>query len=448
MDSAPPVPPEGGIAAGGEGKGKRRKKNFSWGTLDYMLQNFTLIYGTKTVWDAERRIILPLDALSAAYPLYVKMWKEHPLRKIIDAQQVVFDPTRSAGPECINLFDRLPMEPRRGKCERILQLLNHLCGGELEVIEWVQRWIAYQVRHVGAKMATSIVMHGDEGSGKSLFWEDIVKPIFGQYATTIGQDQLEIPYNSWASRKLLVIADEVVSRNELRHQKGRLKRYVTGPTVQINEKHLPIREEANHMNFVYLSNETQPLALDESDRRYMVVWTPPKREDAFYSAVREEIAQGGIEAFYWYLLHEVDLAGFHAHTKPFETGAKRDLIELSLNSAQLFWRDWSAGSLPVPFGPCRSLDLYHGYRIWCERTGERYPMTMHKFSREIARYCAKGVKHFVTPEGREQGTVFLPAPYPRDSAKSAEEWIGEHVRYFEGGLARMRREWGRLPPDL
>ena len=58
------------------------------------------------------------------------------------------------------------------------------------------------------------------------------------------------------------------------NNKNWLKALITSTTVQINPKNLPRREERNHINIVFLSNEPQPLALDNSDRRYLVIYTP------------------------------------------------------------------------------------------------------------------------------------------------------------------------------
>jgi hypothetical protein len=228
----------------------------------------------------------------------------------------------------VNLFYGMPMKPDPEKsCAEILELLLYLCGDEEAVFEWVLKWIAYPLQHPGAKMQTAIVMHGEEGAGKNLFWE-VVRTIYGPYGSVITQNELESQFNTWATRKLFMIANEVVSRSELREHKGRLKNYITEKELQINEKLLPLRTEENHMNFVFLSNETQPLALDRTDRRYLVLWTPPAKPPDFYAKVGAELEGGGAAALYAYLM-ALDLADFSPHAKPIMTQAKRNLIEIS-----------------------------------------------------------------------------------------------------------------------
>lgn len=425
-------------------KRPKRDKVFQFSILETMRERYTLLYGTTTVWDAYSRQVLSIQSLQAAYRMYTKAWLDLPDRKMVPADEVKFDPTGETDSE-YNIFGGIEMKPKRGKCEKILRLLNHLSNGDPAIIDWILKWVAFPLKNPGSKMRTSIIMHGDQGSGKNLFWE-IVQAIYGEYGAIINQDQLETPYNSWASGKLFIIADEVVTRQELRNHKGRLKTYITGTNIQINEKHLPIRMESNFMNLVFLSNEVEPLSLDESDRRWLVVWTPPKQEREFYNEIREELAAGGIEAFYWHLLNRVDLGDFDEHTKPPETEAKLRLIELGLSSPQLFYRAWKSNALPVPYGPASSQDLYNAYRLWCERTGQRFPHSLSHFSREIERNERRAIKR-IGSDGKQM-TVFL--ANEQDTRKDQQDeraWITEHVGYFEGALPKMR-EWGRIPDAL
>lgn len=441
LDAPPPpegvLPAEGGRAAARKG-GRGGGKPVDFGTLDYLLRNFTLIYSTKTAWDARLQMVVPLDALAAAYPDLIRVWKSSPQRRMIDPAQLVFDPGLPPdAPHVINMFRGMPVHPVRGECGRLLELVNHLCGGDLDTIDWVLRWVAYPLQHPGAKMRTSIVMHGDPGAGKNLWWETVLG-LFGEYGAVITQTQVEDRYNDWASRKLLVLADEVLTREELRHQKGLLKTYTTGSTIQIRAMYMSAREEANHMNMVFLSNETQPLAIDPGDRRYMVVWTPPAREPAFYDAVGAELRQGGAAALLWHLIHRVDCTGFDEHTKPPLNEAKADVIRLGMPTPAMFLADWREGMVPLPWQHCRSQDLYAAYLHWCKLQGERFPWSMTKFSREVERTCAKKRRllHLPGDSANGQAVVFYvpDAPSAPPDGDPDSHWLGRLALDFRNAV--------------
>src|SRR5690606_17139585 len=138
-------------------------------------------------------------------------------------------------------------------------------------------------------------------------------------------------FNDWASRKLFMIADEVVARTDLYHIKNKLKALITGNRIRINPKNYSAYWEQNHMNLVFLSNETMPVVLEEDDRRHCVIWTPATREVDFYAAVLTEIESGGPAALHDHLLN-LDLGDFHTGSAAPLTEAKSNLIGLGLDS--------------------------------------------------------------------------------------------------------------------
>lgn len=437
----------------GAGRARKPKKEFPqsfWDTVAFLLDNFVLIYGDDTVWDASKRMIVKVNHLRLAYGNdAVKFWLNNPDRKMVDRDKVVFDPTLSADPATtVNLFDGFKLVPKAGACDQIVELVKFLCNDDAQVLAWVLRWLAYPLQHPGAKMKTSIIVHGDEGSGKNLFFENVMKAIYGEYGGVIGNAQIEAPFNEWASKKLFMVADEVVTRSELRQLKGKLKAMVTGDVIMINPKGMTERAEANHMNFVFLSNELQPLALDKTDRRYLVLWTPPKRDEAFYDGVARQIANGGIEAFYHFLLHQVDLGEFTEHTKPLVTDAKHKLIALGLSPAERFFREWSGGYLPLPFMCCSAMQLYHGFTRWSHLNGERFPVSQQMFGRTIERIGREQVRRaavrYDLGSDVKQRIVYLVGDEPDD--RTRQDWVEGASQLFEEALKKYRHVWDQ-PAD-
>jgi len=353
-------------------------QHIDWNIMGKILERYVLIYGTDTCYDVQEGIVMQVKNLRLALTNdYANLWLKSPQRRMILPSKLVFDPSCKCADDEVNLFRGFDMKPKEGRFAPILELLHHLCVESAEreedvfkVIDWVLKWLAYAMQHPGAKMRTALVFHGPQGVGKNLFFE-IITAIYGKYALVVGQEQLEAPHNDWCSCKLFLIGDEVIARQELFHQKNKLKAFITGETIQINPKFLPLRTEKNHINVVFLSNEDLPLALEPSDRRHFVVYTPPQRTDGLYGEVSRCIKEGGIEAFYHYLLH-LDLGDFNEYSKPIMTVAKRDLINLGLKPAQRFVYEWVRGYLPLPLVGCSAEQLYQAFLHWCRQNGERF----------------------------------------------------------------------------
>lgn len=359
-------------------KKAEEEKQLDWNLMSRIIERYVLIYGTDTCYDIKEGIVMQVKNFRLAVTNdYANFWLKSPQRRMILPSQLVFDPTCKCSDDEVNLFRGFDMKPKKGRFAPILELLNHLCAesaetdqGVYDVMDWVLKWLALPLRKPGAKMRSALVFHGPQGVGKNLFFE-IISAIYGRHALVVGQEQLEMQYNDWMSGKLFVIGDEVIARQELYHQKNKLKAFITGETIQVHPKFLPLRTEKNHINVVFLSNEDQPLALEPSDRRYFVVYTPPQRTDGLYDEVSQCIREGGIEAFYHHLMH-YDLGDFNEYTRPIMTVAKRDLINLGLRPAQRFVYEWVKGYLPLPLVGCSSEQLYQAFLHWCRTNGERF----------------------------------------------------------------------------
>lgn len=396
--------------------------------IDVLLRQFVLVYGTETVFDGKRRRVIGLGPLrAAAGKALVREWLENKLRRTVEPEQVVFDPVLAPDdPDVCNLWGGWPTRPKAGSCELLLELLEFLCSGEdngAEVFLWIQRWLAYPIQHPGAKMQTSLLMHGPEGTGKNTFF-GVVRQIYGRYGGIFGQTELESQFNGWASGKLFMIGNEVVTRVELYHQQGRLKNMITEPEWMVNEKNLPARMEANHCNFVFFSNRADIAKIDPNDRRYVVIWTPPAAGREFYLQVADEIRNGGIEALHHHLA-TLDLGDFHPHTPPPRTRSKDDLVELSMDSTERFWRLWVAGLLPVLPGVCRTSDLYEAYQLWARKEGVPRAAPSYVLLGTLKKkpgVTARRLRHAKRAGGKGQSTVLELPPSLRPPGVDEERW--------------------------
>lgn len=357
-------------AGASEGGGGNLKPLLS---VDEAVERYSLIYGAKgSMFDHQERMLVHKDDVLNITPDHCwREWKTRPDRRVVRLDEVGFDPTgRMHGIKC-NLWGGWPSTPVAGKCDLLLELLRYLCSVEDstgKLYDWILKWLAYPIQHPGAKMHSALLVHGPQGTGKSRFFEAYAE-IYGEYGLVLDQGAIEDKFNAdWASKRLFIVADEIVARQDMFHIKNRLKTFITGKTIRINPKSLTAYTESNHMNLVFLSNEKQPLVLENDDRRHCVLWTPPKPDQGFFDEVNEEIAAGGVAALHQHLL-DLDLGDFKPWTYPPMTDAKRDLIALGVGSEERFIQEWRDGEIGKPFCPCGSADLYATYKTWAVSNG-------------------------------------------------------------------------------
>ncbi len=358
-------------------KGKQR------GGMEEFFNRFVLIRATESVIDNVTKKAIKVRALGLEFPDMIEVWRQSTNKTVIDAEKIVFKPQGCAEDE-INLFRGVDFQPKAGPVDTILELIRHLCLDDDELMHWLLCWLAYPLQNVGAKMRTTVVFHGGQGSGKNLIFQDLMCGIYKDYSTYLTQERLEDKYTDWMSGKLFIVCDEVLANKGKGRYANQLKTYITQPIAPVRRMYEPAREEENHANFVFLSNETLPVLIEPDDRRYVVIRQENKLEKDFYKKCAGKIYGGGQQAFADFLL-KYKLGDFNEHTEPMMTAAKEELIALCEPGPIRFAKLWAAGELEFPYCTCTSEQLYNAFVLWNSYSNEYGSTSFQRFSTEMGR---------------------------------------------------------------
>lgn len=418
-----------------------------------MFDRYFLIYGTKEVWDDVEHIRLPVDTIKLAWPNEYEIWLKSESRTTVKADNIWFDPTHSKQPKnpndiAINTFDGLPLKPIETElsdaatmCKPITDLLLHLCEGKQAVYEWVLRWLAIPLQQPGTKLDTALIFHGEvQGAGKSLFFDRIMSRIYGDYAVTLGQGQLESQYNDWVSNKLYALFEEIFSGSDRYSQMGMVKQLITGNTIYISKKFMSGWQQDNFVNAIFLSNNMMPLSLEQNDRRHVVCYPQQKIPAPILNEVASALSDADdkmLRAFYT-LLMMTDLKDQTAHTPALMTNSKRQLIRLSQPNWEVFYDDWVIGEVGIPYCSCLTDDLYDYYQYWCRKGGER-GTTKTKLMTYIGRREHKERLRYQLPAVNRvvQATVIavkMPTMFPTADAANQQLWLGKEIQVMKNAI--------------
>lgn len=402
-----------------------------------LVERYVLLHGTATAWDMVDKKIMPKAALQMALGSNYPVWENSPDRRVIRADCLIFDPTQRLDPAChINTFTGLPIKASDApeRAQPILDLLFWVVNFDQDVFWWVAKWLAYPLQHMGAKMRSALLVHGrNQGAGKSLFFGDIHRQIYGdEYGAVVGQHQLDGSYTVWRSRKLYCVFEEIFSNATKYSHMGTVKHMITGTTHRIEKKFVDGWEEENHMNAIFLSNENQPLPVEPNDRRMMVIWPERKLDEDLKARVQACIDAGGVAAWYRWLL-DLDLSGFNEFTEPPITAAKQRLIDYGLPGWEVFYRDWKAGRLKYPYTSCLTSQLYEAYKRWCTEAGEHSVLSRNKLTQMLLPFERRREdQHYLGASGSRKGTLFLIGEPGPDT--TMEKWLGQCIGDFEQEL--------------
>lgn len=153
-------------------------------------------------------------------------------------------------------------------------LLMRLCNFNESYLKWVINWLAgfFQTRQ---RSGVALVFKGDQGSGKGIFFNQIITPLFGEaFCVTIDDDRLNTTFKDWISAKLFYNLNEISHDKRTRTQvKSFIKQLVTDSKVHVEAKYSGAKNEELFGMVLITSNELAPLEIEPCDRRFTVIQT-------------------------------------------------------------------------------------------------------------------------------------------------------------------------------
>ena len=261
---------------------------------------------------------------------------------------------------------------------------NILCCGNEKVSDYFHKWFASILQNPDCKLETALIITGEKGCGKQTFLTDIWCTLLGIYAHKNISDIDHIcgKFNATIENKKLIICNELQSvENNRFYNSDKLKSVITDRTISINQKGEPIREADNVANFIFLSNNHNPLKIENKDRRYVIVHASDEfaQNSEYFEPFYDEInAKGFYQHLYSYYM-TLDISKFNHRNIPM-TQAKEDMIMDNASPAELFiyakyhkivdipcntvfewWNEWR---LENKFAECSSKTFYSNIRKW------------------------------------------------------------------------------------
>jgi len=232
------------------------------------------------------------------------------------------------------------------------KLVDHILAHDQDIIARFYNDMAWWIQK-RVKLTTAYLMQGTEGTGKGLFFDNVIKPIIGsQYTTQTDQDAFGTQFNSYLSENIAVLVNEVSGNFSSSDSKNystveKMKMAISDVHVQIEGKNINRYNGKNNCTFFFATNRRHALTLAEDDRRFNVA---PRQEvkvantswwPGYYQL--RDLIKDEIQEFVWYLNQypvDVSLIG-----KVIDNEPKRILQTMSKTNADMFFDAVKKGDL-------------------------------------------------------------------------------------------------------
>ncbi len=261
-------------------------------------------------------------------------WIRHGQRRQYD--RVVFVPGHDVA-DAFNLWKGFSVEARPGACEKFLDhCRRNICSGNEDVYRYLVGWMATAVQHPDRQGHVAVVLKGKKGAGKGKFANTFGRLFGRHYLQVVDAKHLVGSFNSHLRDCSILFADEAFYAGDKKHE-SILKSLITEDTLMIEGKGVNAITARNYLHIIMASNEEWVVPAGTDERRFLMLEVGDEnlQDRAFFSAIDEEMKNGGQEALLHYLLH-VDLKGFDVRAVP-HTDALRQQQVHSMSPEEQWW---------------------------------------------------------------------------------------------------------------
>ena len=171
-------------------------------------------------------------------------------------------------------------------------LIENLTNNDKKKKKYLIQWTAHKIKYKD-KIGTAIVIFGEQGAGKGLFANEILRYAIGnKNFGEINDYHLESRFNDWIMGKRLIVANEIkIDYKNNNKAQSLLKMYITDPYITIDRKYKNTIQIENYVDFLIFSNHDDAVRIEPTDRRFFVM----KTQNRLVDTISGEILQPEIK---------------------------------------------------------------------------------------------------------------------------------------------------------
>jgi Family of unknown function (DUF5906) len=337
-----------------------------------------------------------------------------------------------------DFFCRVVLNDQRGAAQIEAELADKSASTSTR---WALNWFAHLYQRPGIAMGAGLwLISVQQGVGKSLVGRMMAELVGRRNAVWADQSEMAEEWSDWMLGHSLILADEI-NVTEKKSFYAKQKSWIASRTISIRRRGVGSWEIPSIVNWLFTTNDLQPIRIDGADRRNMMIETTndlglAKSIIAKLAPILDNPARfRSALAEFGGWLDQIEIDD-NLIAEAISTSVKEDLIESTRDPVESFIHDqfehaaWKREQwLPTD-------DLMQRFFAWCDRTNAftGYKSLTHLVN-GLKRARARGwVDQRRTSKGR--GWVLTNPPFVEETVKS--EALGEIVVLPRGMTAYER----------
>jgi hypothetical protein len=305
--------------------------------------------------------------------LFIKKWIKDPQRRFV--KRLVYKMPADCDADEASLFIGFAYKQMEGDdpaaIALFMDILRACCGDDETVTNYVLKYFAHCIQRPFESPGTAIIFTSrTHGTGKDTLL-NTMRRIIGHHSKHYGSEtHFWDKHDTGKEGAILIHLEEACARAN-KAKAGELKQMVTGEQIDINPKGMRMYSVPNVCRIVMTTNEPDPVKLEESDRRFVII-NPSNRLHAkglqWWADIQEQLKSSAFLGTVGRMLETLDISFWNPRVMPM-TEYKKELHEMSKQNEEMFFEALVHDAEHAPASDLRPEDIYAVYKQWWYKQG-------------------------------------------------------------------------------
>ena len=227
-----------------------------------------------------------------------------------------------------------------------------VCGGRSDVAHLLISYLAFCVQNPGVKVRWMPIIKGIEGDGKSLLLTLMSNVMGINNVKPISPTEITSAFTGWGEGACFAAFEELRLQGHNRYDvHNTIKPFITNDMVNIHKKGRDGYKAINVTNYIAFTNSKDALPIGDTDRRFMVIFTPFESRAGlesllashggaahYFSQLNDSFVSHGSELRRWLLDYPL-ASGFNPNGVAPTTSEKQRMVAMNVTDEAMAIKD-------------------------------------------------------------------------------------------------------------
>lgn len=279
-----------------------------------------------------------------------------------------------------------------GDISEILYHFSVVANYDEKLKEYLLNYFAHLVQRPEVKTDVCLLIQGLQGTGKTTLGEILLKNMLGKKYVfdTCDVDKICGRFNAIVQGKLMGVLNEATGRDT--HQIiDRIKDSITRKDVLLEHKGIDPVSVIDYCNYIYTTNNVNPVKLDKDDRRFQVIECSDKYKgnvEYFNKLYKALYDMKVIKTFYEFLKNR-DISNWNAERDRVLTEAAEDIHYLNKCPVEEFYEYLWSDEFYKESKEYSMMSIYQKYKEFQTTRGFTNIMNIRTFGKLIKKFVSE-----------------------------------------------------------